>query len=85
MDLVDRYRLALVRIMGETPFMKKTESGINSIECKTRRLYVDRILNTTNRIDAIEKGVIAEMSAQDLSTPQQMETMLGDVPADERE
>jgi len=78
-DNLTRYKDALERLSSDKPMMKAKDSGIQSAECKSRILYVKRVLETSNRIDAIETGVIAEMEKQQSSAPKMGEIKVGEV------
>ena len=80
MDMVTRYKEALQRLASDKPMIIGKETGISTPECKTRILYIQRVLETVNRIDAIELGVIAEMQAQSKNIPIAAETLIGEHP-----
>lgn len=83
MDKATRYAIALQRLADDKPMMKGKETGISSLECKARILYTLRVLETSNRNDAIELGVIAEMESQSSDAPVVSETLLGEHPLDQ--
>lgn len=78
-DNLSRYKDALERLSSGTPMIKAKDSGFESVEIKTRVLYIKRVLETPNRIDAIEAGVISEMETQQCSAPKKGEVKIGEV------
>ncbi|MCK5612594.1 hypothetical protein KAR91_62560 [Candidatus Pacearchaeota archaeon] len=80
MELTQRYKLALDRLASSTPMITTRDSGVSTSECKARVLFAKRILETANRNDAIEMGVIAEMNSQMKGSPIVNETLVGDKP-----
>lgn len=79
-DMLTRYKDALLRLADDKPMMKAKESGIASPECIARIIFVKRVLETTNKNDAIELGVIAEMESQLSQRPIVSETLVGEHP-----
>lgn len=84
-NMLERYKQALERLVSDRPMIKGKETGVTSPECKARILYVKRVLETVNNIDAIEAGVTAEMEKQIIGRPIVSETLVHEQPADERD
>ncbi|KKN13371.1 hypothetical protein LCGC14_1006900 [marine sediment metagenome] len=82
-DMLIRYKDALIRLADSKPMISVKESGVGSIECKARILYAQRIIETLNRNDAIELGVVAEMQAQSSDAPIVSETLVGEHPLEQ--
>ena len=77
-----RFEEALKRLASEEPMIKAQGAGVSTQECKTRVLYAKRVIETANRIDAIEQGVIAEMEAQETHAVKTTERIVGEKPVD---
>jgi len=84
MDLIARYKSALIRLADKKPMMRANESGADTPECKARLIYAARVLENLNGIGAIESGVIAEMEMQTKDAPQVVEVLVGEHPVGEK-
>jgi len=80
MDLITRYKNALVRLADDKPMMRAKETGVSTPECRARIIYAKRVLENLNGIEAIESGVIAEMEMQTSTSPQVTEVLVGEHP-----
>lgn len=75
-----RFKDALARLASDKPMLSGKGKGAGTEEYRTRILYANRVLSTSNRNDAIESGVIAEMQSQSSTQPAVTETLLGEHP-----